>query len=345
MPGRPLGPGGVSPVRGWSVGRGRAVGGTLRRRRVVSDSVSVRAVGRQGATGGWWVGRGGRSGRGRGAAGVRPRGGESGSRAEEGGGGGGVMGSVPSREGARRCGKRGGAQPWVASDVVGGAGASGAPGALVVLGAAVRGAAAPGTVVREVAEPEGTGPEDARPEGTGPEAVPGGRVPFSAPGRGSDGADDTPGVPGAPGVRPDVVVVASSVAPGQSVVLPAPGKSAVAPTPGQSPALPPPGRSPVVPAPLRPAVGASVDVRGPGVPRPDGRCAPSGVLLVSSAVSSVAGGAVGRGGMEARRASVLMPPPVPKSVRRGTRPSRARIPARACRHPGAYLRARWLPPA
>jgi hypothetical protein len=32
-----------------------------------------------------------------------------------------------------------------------------------------------------------------------------------------------------------------------------------------------------------------------------------------------------------------------ESVRRGTRPSRARIPARAGGHPGAYLRARWLP--
>uniref|UniRef100_A0AAU2AC36 Uncharacterized protein n=1 Tax=Streptomyces sp. NBC_00093 TaxID=2975649 RepID=A0AAU2AC36_9ACTN len=319
VPGRPLGLGGVSPVRGWSVGRGGAVGGTLRRRRVVSDSVSVRAVGRQGATGGWWVGRGGRSGRGRGAAGVRPPGGASGSRAEEGGGGGGVMGSVPSREGARRCGKRGGAQSWVASGV---------PGALVVLGAAVRGAAAPGTVVREVAEPEDAEPEDGRPEGTGPEAVPGGRVPFSAPGRGSDGADDTPGV------CPDVVVVASSVAPGQPVVAPA------LPAPGRSPVVPASFQSGVLPALLRSAVDASA-----GVPKADGRCVPSGVLLVSSAVSSVAGGVVGRGGMEARRASVLMPPPVPKSVRRGTRPSRARIPARACRHPGAYLRARWLLPA
>ena len=56
-----------------------------------------------------------------------------------------------------------------------------------------------------------------------------------------------------------------------------------------------------------------------------------------------------RGRMEARRASVLMHPPFPRtgaqpaeSVRRGTRPSRARIPARAGTHPRAYLRARRL---
>ncbi|ELP70379.1 hypothetical protein STRTUCAR8_02341 [Streptomyces turgidiscabies Car8] len=95
-------------------------------------------------------------------------------------------------------------------------------------------------------------------------------------------------------------------------------------------------------------------------PAPGAPCA----TRVSPAVPSVApvpsvtggsvggGGVAGRGGMEARRASVLMHPPFPRtgagpaeSVRRGTRPSRARIPARAYRHPGAYLRARWLLPA
>ncbi|WP_405766160.1 hypothetical protein [Streptomyces sp. NBC_01538] len=200
---------------------GAGGGGNLRRRLVVSDSVSasVGTVGRQGATGGWCVGRGGRSGRGRGGAGARPAGGASGSWAADGGG---AMGSVPSREGARRYGKRGGA-----AKVAGFAG--GASGGV---------------------EPEDTGALDTSP--------------VTAP---------APGVPAA-------------------VVSPVPSVTG----------------------------GSAGD-----------------------------GGVAGRGGMEARRASVLMHPPFPRtgaqpaeSVRRGTRPSRARIPARAGTHPRAYLRARRL---
>jgi len=300
------------------------------------------------------------------------------------------MGSVPSRKGARRCGKRGGTPSWGAFGAVGGAGAAGAPGAAVALGPVERGAAAPGPVVREVpspedvepedagpkdaesesseledaepedvepedvepegplpegaesedtqpentepedaepedtgpegsvpegpepegtgredAEPEDAGPEGTRPEDTEPEAVPGAQMSFSAPGRGPDGGDGTRGVPAVPGTRPDVVLVASSIAP------------------GRSPSLPAPSQSPELPVPFRSGVGASVGVRGPGVPKPDVRRAPSGAAsaspAVSSVVSSVFGGVDGCGGMEARRASVLMPPPVSSYRRQGRR--------------------------
>lgn len=209
--GLPFGPEGVSPVRGGLSGRG----GALRRRLVVSGSVSARAAGRQGATGGWCVGRGGRSGRGRGAAEVRPAGGASVSRAVEGGGGG-AMGSVASREEARRCGNRGGAASVAVFDV--GEGAAGAPGGV---------------------EPDVTGP---------------------------------PVVPGVLGVRPDLLA-ASPVGPDSRRSL-------------STPFLPAPG-----------APGASSAV--PPVP--------------SEAGGSVGGGVAGRGGMEVRRASVLMHPPFPRT--------------------------------
>lgn len=251
MPGLLFELGGVSPCRGGAGG-----GGNLRRRLVVSDSVSVGTVGRQGATGGWWVGRGGRSGQGRGGVGARPTGGASGNRAE-GGGGGGAMGSVPSWEGARRCGKRGGPANLAGFGV--GAGAAGAPG--------------------------GVEPDD-----IGSEAVPGVRVPSSRPVRGSG---EGGGAQGAPGVGPDVLAASPVAAPLWAI-----------------PAVP--------------------DV--PATPR------------VSSAVSpvpSVTGGSVGdggvagRGGMEARRASVLMHPPFP-SYRRGAGGVRA---ARDAAVPGTYTRA------
>lgn len=90
---------------------------------MVSGSVWARPGGRQGATGGRWAGSGGRSGRV--VVGPLATGGASGRRAEEGGGGG-AMRSVVSREGARRCGNRGGAASVEALGV--GAGAAVAPG-------------------------------------------------------------------------------------------------------------------------------------------------------------------------------------------------------------------------
>ncbi|GAQ71599.1 hypothetical protein T45_03342 [Streptomyces turgidiscabies] len=252
------------PAVGLRVGAGGASvgrGGGMRRRLVVSGSVWARPAGRQGATGGWWAGSGGRSGRGRGVVGPPATGGASGRRAEEGGGGG-AMGPSASRDGARRCGNRGGAASFEALGVRAGA------------------AGAPGGVEAGVTEPDA--------------------------------------LPDAPGVRPDMLA-ASPVARGPR---------------------------PALSAPFSPAPGAPCATRvSPAVP--------SVAPVPSVTGGSVGGGGVaGRGGMEARRASVLMHPPFPRtgagpaeSVRRGTRPSRARIPARAYRHPGAYLRARWLLPA
>ena len=115
-------------------------------------------------------------------------------------------------------------------------------------------------------------------------------------------------------------------------------------------------KAPGSPGVLRGASSRKTPARSTGRRSPhQHRPAPGVPAAVVSPVPSVTGGSAGdggvagRGGMEARRASVLMHPPFPRtgaqpaeSVRRGTRPSRARIPARAGPHPRAYLRARRL---
>lgn len=157
--------------------------------------------------------------------------------------------------------------------------------------------------------------------------VPGGRS-SSRPARGFVGGGvGTRGVLGVPGAGPDVVA-ASPVA----VLLG-------------------PGSWPALCAPLRAAPGASPDVRGlcatkPRVLRtpsdvPGGASAGSPVPSVFSVTGGSAGGGgvVGRGGMEARRASVLMHPPFRRT---GGRAGGVRA-ARDAAVPGTHTRAGGQP--